>query len=202
MQNYRYTRILRIDTVFRNIFISILIIFSMRGDIDLFLIQKAITFERVRYEDYRRMSKKVANIEGKEVLLKLAKVEKRHYSILKKQIKSIKKFSTVNLDLLEHNEMELLKKEHNFNRVTSSLSGDINIIEKAVSTEKKDPVFYEQVIKDTKNKELKKVFQFLKKEEEDHLKALRLKLKKLEILSSKISAARDPRIMFYNLMKK
>ena len=165
----------------------------------LILIKRAITLERTRYKDYKKMSKKVYNIEGKEVLIKLAGIEKKHYNLLKNQIKSIKKFSEINLDILKDNEIKLLKKEYNFNRINSSMSEDINIIENAENIERKDPLFYEEISKQTEDKQLKKVFQFLKEEENKHLEILRSKLKDLQILSSKLSMAKDPRVMFYNM---
>ncbi|MDP3026319.1 MAG: ferritin family protein [Nanoarchaeota archaeon] len=165
----------------------------------LFLIQKAIILERTRYNDYKKISRKVYNIEGKEVLIKLAEIERNHYRLLKNQIKNIKEFSKINLSSLKNNKIKLLKKEYNFDRMNSSISNDINIIENAENIERKDPIFYEEISKQTKDKQLKKVFQFLKEEENKHLKMLRIKLKDLKILSSKLSMAKDPRIMFYNM---
>lgn len=173
----------------------------MGDDTNLVLIQKAMTLEKARYEGYENMSAKVSNIEGREVLIKLAKVEKNHYNLLKKQIKSIRKFSEVNLDILAGNKINLLKRENSFTRTISSISTDINIMEEAEAIERKDPPFYEALSEQTTDPKLKKVFQFLKKEESYHLRILEKKLKELEILSSKISAAKDPRVMFYDLIR-
>jgi len=171
------------------------------GDKDILLIQKAITLERGRYKNYKEMSERVLNIEAKEVLKELAKIEKDHAQLLEKQIKSINKFNKINLDILESNEITLSKKERRFKTI-SSLSGDIGIIGKAEILEREDPPFYQQLINQTTNTELKKVFQFLKKEEDKHLRALKSKLKDLQILSSKLSMAADPRLMFYGMMNE
>ncbi len=174
----------------------------MKEEADLVLIKKALTLERARFQNYRNLSKEVLNIEGKEVLIKLAKAEKNHYRILKNQVKSIRKFNRVNPDVLENNEIRLLKKEVNFLKINSSLTHDIDIVRKAEKLEKKDPAFYEHLLGQTKNRKLKKVFQFLKKEESKHLRILKSKLKDLENLSSKLSLAKDPRAMFYSMVNR
>lgn len=174
----------------------------MRGDTDLALIQKALTLEKMRYENYKKMAKKVFNITGKEILIKLAGVEKKHYKILKKQIKSIKKFSKANLNILRSSEIKLLKEDRNFRRVISYMSHDIDIIKEAEKLERKDPLFYESISRKTKNGSLRKVFQFLKKEENKHLNILKSKRRELQILSSRLSLAKDPRVMFYNMISR
>ena len=101
--------------------------------------------------------------------------------------------------ILKSNEIKLLKKEGDFKRVTSSITKDINIVKQAENLERGDPPFYEHLSKQTKDKQLKKVFQFLKGEEAKHLKILISKVKQLERLSAKLSVATDPRAMFYNM---
>ena len=173
----------------------------MRDDEDIILIKKAVSLEKTRYKDYNRISKKVKNIESKEILKKLSGVEKKHFELLKKQLKSIKKFNDVDKEVLNKNEIKLIKKEKRFKGI-KSFSGDINIIREAVKLEIKDPIFYKSLLKKTKNNKLKKVFKFLEDEEEKHLRVLKKKLRDLEILSSKLSSAKDPRIMFYNISNK
>lgn len=173
----------------------------MKGDSNLVLIAKALALEKSRYQNYNLMSKKVSNLEGKEVLIKLAKIERKHYALLKKQIKSLKKFNKVNLDAIRDNEIKLLKKETRFDRGTSSIENDISLVKKAEKLERGDPPFYDHLSRQTKDKGLKKVFLFLEKEEARHLKVLKSKVKELETLSSKLSVANDPRAMFYAMTR-
>ena len=173
----------------------------MKGDVDLSLINRALILERTRFQNYKNMSKEVSNLEGKEVLIKLAKIEKKHYVLLKKQIKSLRKFNQVNLDAIKDNEIKLLKKEKNFRRATSSIDNDINLVKKAEVLERGDPPFYDHLSTQTKDKGLKKVFSFLEKEEAKHLKVLKSKVRQLENLSLKLSVANDPRAMFYEMTR-
>lgn len=173
----------------------------MEKNNDLVLIKKAMNLEASRYETYIKISKQVFNREVKEILIKLARIEKKHYGILNKQISSIKKFNKINLEVLKKNDIELSKKEVNFNTI-SRIKSDIDLMKFVEETEKNDVLFYEGLSKKTKNKELKKVFLFLKKEEAMHIKVVRLKLKKLQHMNVRVSVAKDARATFYEYVNK
>ncbi|MEN7982074.1 MAG: ferritin family protein [Nanoarchaeota archaeon] len=168
---------------------------------DLILIKKAMDLEALRYKTYKKISKKVFNREVKEILIKLSEVEKKHYNILHEQISHIKRFKKINLSILKKNKVELSKKEVNFNTI-SRIKSDIDLMKVAEEIEKNDVKFYENLSKKTKNKELKKVFIFLKKEEAMHIKIIKLKLQKLQKLNLKMSVAKDARAMFYHYINK
>ncbi len=173
----------------------------MGNESDLILIKKAMKLEASRYKTYKEMSKKVFNREIKEILIKLAGIEKKHYNILHKQISNIKKFNKINLKILTKNKIKLSKKEISFKTI-SRIKSDIDLIKFVEKIEKDDVLFYENLSKETKNKELKKVFIFLKKEEAMHIKIIRSKLKNLQKLNAKLSVAKDTRAMFYDYINK
>lgn len=173
----------------------------MDNNKDLILIKKAMKLEASRYETYKKISKEVFNREVKEILIKLAQIEKKHYDILREQINHIKKFNKINLEILKKNKIELSKKEVNFKTI-SRIKSDIDLMKFAEKIEKDDVAFYDNLSKETKDKELRKVFIFLKKEEAMHMKVIKTKLKKLQTLNAKISVAKDARAMFYDYVNK
>jgi rubrerythrin len=173
----------------------------MEYESDLILIKRAMDLEASRYKTYKKISKEVFNREVKEILTKLAEIEKKHYEILRGQISHIKKFKKINLNLLKKNNIKISEKEVNFNTI-SRIKSDIDLMKFAEDIEVNDVLFYDNLSKQTKNKELKKVFIFLKKEEAMHIKIIRFKLKKLQKMSAKISVAKDARAMFYYYMNK
>jgi rubrerythrin len=173
----------------------------MEYESDLILIKRAMDLEASRYKTYKKISKEVFNREVKEILTKLAEIEKKHYEILRGQISHIKKFKKINLNLLKKNNIKISEKEVNFNTI-SRIKSDIDLMKFAEDIEINDVLFYDNLSKQTKNKELKKVFIFLKKEEAMHIKIIRFKLKKLQKMSAKISVAKDARAMFYYYMNK
>jgi rubrerythrin len=173
----------------------------MEYESDLILIKKAMDLEASRYKSYKKISKEVFNREVKEILTKLAEIEKKHYEILRGQISHIKKFKKINLNLLKKNNIKISEKEVNFNTI-SRIKSDIDLMKFAEDIEINDVLFYDNLSKQTKNKELKKVFIFLKKEEAMHIKIIRFKLKKLQKMNAKISVAKDARAMFYYYMNK
>lgn len=173
----------------------------MENNHDLVLIKKAMNLEASRYKTYIKISKQVFNREVKEILIKLARIEKKHYGILNKQISNIKKFNKINLEILKKNDIELSKKEVNFNTI-SRIKSDIDLMKFVEETEKNDVLFYDGLSKKTKNNELKKVFLFLKKEEAMHIKIVRSKLKKLQQMNVMVSVAKDARATFYEYVNK
>lgn len=164
---------------------------------DLILIEKAMNLEMSRYKTYIKLSSQVFNREVKEILNKLAKVEKKHYDILKKQVSSIKKFKKIDLNSLKKNDIKLSQKEKDYQTI-SRIKTDIDVMREAEEIEKGDVEFYSGLIKKTKSSELKKIFRFLKKEEAMHIKIIREKLKKLRQFGARVSSAMSPQAVFYD----
>ncbi len=159
------------------------------------LLKKAQALELSRYNLYKDNADKVINPDGKNALISLAYAEKSHLEILKKQFAILKRNNKLDLKCLPNfTEKSYKKNNKRFNSIISIITGDINIIKASLKMEKHDAPFYLHLSKETNNKDAKKLFLILKREEEKHFKSLKKKLNDLENIS--ISLTDSKRIRF------
>lgn len=148
------------------------------------LLKKAQALELSRYNLYKDNADKVINPDGKNALISLAHAEKKHLEILRKQFNILKRKNRIDLKYLpKFIEKTSQKSNKKFNSTINTITGDINIIKASLKTEKNDAPFYLHLSKKTNNKDAKKLFLILRKEEEKHFKSLRNKLGELEDIS-------------------
>lgn len=164
-------------------------------------LNKAQDLETNRFKSYSESAKKVINPEGKEVLLFLAKAEKRHLAILKRQFKLLEKSGKIDLSLIGNApKFEGISKDGAGN-AANSVQGDINIIKKSVAAEKYDVPFYHGLLGETDNANAKILFKILMEEEKSHLEILRKKLKFMEEIQVSMSRRFRPQILLKDLFK-
>ncbi|HII14858.1 MAG TPA: hypothetical protein HA362_00940 [Nanoarchaeota archaeon] len=162
------------------------------------LFEQGQSLEYGRFRMYSQLSKKVISPEGKQMLVFLAKAEKRHLGILKKKAEKLREKRVI--------KEEKLPKPIAWNgfSITSnaikqgSIIGDINIIEEAIRSEKYDVPFYSNLAKKCKNKAAKSLFLTLKKEEAMHIRLLNQTRVLLRKESVRLSAVQSSRMMFLN----
>lgn len=148
------------------------------------LLKKAQALELSRYNLYKNNADKVINPDGKNALISLAYAEKSHLEILKKQFAILKLKNKLDLKCLPNfAEKSYKKSSKKFNSIISIITGDINIIKASLKMEEYDAPFYLHLSNETDNKDAKKLFLILKKEEEKHFKSLKKKLNDLENMS-------------------
>jgi rubrerythrin len=164
-------------------------------------LNKAQDLETKRFKGYSESAKKVINPEGKEVLLFLAKAGKRHLGILKQQIRLLEKSDNIDLSLLGHAPVFEENMRDGVGNTANSVQGDINIIKKAVKDEEYDVPFYHNLLGKTNNKNAKKLFKILMREEKSHLEILRKKLRFMEEIQVSMSRRFRPRILLKDLFK-
>ena len=93
-------------------------------------LNKAQDLETRRFKNYSESAKKVINPEGKEVLLFLAKAEKRHLAILKQQFKLLEKSDKIDLSIIVNAPAFEGSVRDRFGNTSGSVQGDINILKK------------------------------------------------------------------------
>ena len=155
----------------------------------LYLLNSAKNLEDSRYRLYRRNSAKVLNPEGKQALIFLADVEKKHLALLKKKIKEIRIGKSLENSRLKANLPSLIKvSSRKFREGIRELTGDINIMMMAVELERQDVYFYQNLISLAKEKNTRGLFAFLLEEEKIHRDFIGKKLVDLQKLSAAISS--------------
>ncbi|MFA5888254.1 MAG: ferritin family protein [Candidatus Nanoarchaeia archaeon] len=164
-------------------------------------LNKAQDLETKRFKNYSESAKKVINPEGKEVLLFLAKAEKRHLAILKQQLKLLEKSDKIDLSLIGNAPVFEGNARDGVGNTANSVQGDINIIKKAVNAEEYDVPFYHALLGKTDNANAKKLFKILMAEEKTHLIILRKKLRFMEEIQVSMSRRFRPRILLKDLFK-
>ena len=160
---------------------------------NLSLLNTAKSFELGRFNLYKNLAEKVINPGGKNALILLRNAEKMHWGILKKEISKLKSINKLELKSLIKSKPAASKKLRRFEDTIKRITSDLSIMRKAVALEKGDPPYYAHLIKKTKRKDAKKLFSILKKEEEKHLRLIRIKLKMLQEISYDIIRSQNPR---------
>ncbi len=164
-------------------------------------LNKAQDLETRRFKNYSESAKKVINPEGKEVLLFLAKAEKRHLAILKQQFKLLEKSDKIDLSIIVNAPAFEGSVRDRFGNTSGSVQGDINILKKAVTAEEYDAPFYFHLLGKTDNANAKKLFKILMEEEKFHLEILIKKLRFMEEIQVSMSRRFRPRILLRDLFR-
>lgn len=165
------------------------------------LMQMLATAEKLelsRYKLYKKNAAKVLNPEGKEALLFLMEVERKHLMLLKEKEAELKTGAGMKRKLKVNLPEKMEEQSEKFAGNIRQVTGDINIIRAAFELEKHDVDFYKGLSSRTDDKGAKELFLFLMKEEKIHRDLLGKNLVKLQQLSAAISASQS-RMLFQDI---
>ena len=152
------------------------------------IIKKSIQLEEEGYKYYTESSQKIKNSVGKRMLERLASDEKNHIKRFKELYSAVTK---KNADQVDLSEVPSVTFDELFNRLKEQLNGavddlgvagvdDAEIIEMALDLENTTRFFYREASDKADDKNVKKLYSLLAKEEDAHYNVLRKALEFLD----------------------
>lgn len=144
-------------------------------------LQIAINMERSGIIDYLKYARKTSSKSGKDKLITLALDEVEHMSFLEKVLKQYLESNSITPVALKESDIPKLipplkngKKE--LNAGEKSNVTDREILDIAITHEKKSLQYYQQNAEESQNLELKNIYTLLANEEKKHLQLLEAEL--------------------------
>jgi rubrerythrin len=142
------------------------------------VVQDAIRVENDGYQFYRLAEEKTKDAKGKEVFASLAQDETNHMRILKSLYQSVKEKGEFHFDemkdikhLLEGtSESPIFSKE--FKNRLNQAHFEMTALSIGILLEKNSIDFYKKSAQESKNKDIKMLFNYLAEWEGEHLRAL------------------------------
>ncbi|HEX7401083.1 MAG TPA: ferritin family protein [candidate division Zixibacteria bacterium] len=142
------------------------------------IVQEAIRVENDGYQFYRLAEEKTKDAKGKEVFASLAQDETNHMRILKSLYQSVKEKGEFHFDerkdikhLLEGtSESPIFSKE--FKNRLNQAHFEMTALSIGILLEKNSIDFYKKAAQESKNKDVKMLFNYLAEWEGEHLRAL------------------------------
>lgn len=142
------------------------------------VVQNAIRVENDGYQFYRLAEEKTKDAKGREVFASLAKDETNHMQILKSLYQSIKEKGEYHFDeakdmkhILESaSESPIFSKE--FKQRLDQAQFEMTVLSIGILLEKNSIKFYKKSAQESKDKDVKMLFNYLADWEGEHLRAL------------------------------
>jgi rubrerythrin len=142
------------------------------------IVQEAIRVENDGYQFYRLAEEKTKDAKGKEVFASLAQDETNHMRILKSLYQSVKEKEEFHFDemkdikhLLEGTSASPIFSKEFKNRLNQA-HFEMTALSIGILLEKNSIDFYKKSAQESKNKEVKMLFNYLAEWEGEHLRAL------------------------------
>lgn len=141
-------------------------------------VQNAMRVENDGYQFYRLAEEKTSDTKGKEVFASLAKDETNHMQILKSLHQSIKEKGEYHFDEIKDmkhildttSESPIFSPE--FKQRLNQAHFEMTALSIGVLLEKNSIDFYKKAAQESKDKDIKKLFDYLAEWEGEHLRAL------------------------------
>ncbi len=128
-------------------------------------------------EFYRAMAKQTSDSKAKEMFMNLSNDEDMHLLFLKKLYEEYKKNDKIELPELpkirEFDDLESPIFTREFKNFIKDKDLEMSALSIAMKLELESSQFYKKVANETDNKEIKELFLYLSKWEEEHFKALK-----------------------------